>query len=299
MSFRFNFVVNNEEDNNAVVEDTKKYIQGSELIPNNEVKTLQIIGETISIPNSNVKMFKRNVSDIKFEIASNEEDGDNMIATAVLQQTDIIPGVYEGGLKTWECSVDLVKYLSELSNDNFENKSILELGCGSALPGVYCLTRGANVDFQDYNQEILSLVTIPNVLINTVNTPTKNSIAKNGTFETELNFSNIDSSKTRFWYGDWDSLNDLFQSQNRRYDVILTSETIYSIEYHERLYKIIKNSLNDHGVVYIAAKANYFGCSGSLYQFLDLVEKDKKFSIEVVYTYSDFIRREIVKLQLL
>ncbi|ORY76825.1 hypothetical protein LY90DRAFT_501696 [Neocallimastix californiae] len=152
MSFRFNFTVNNEEENSSVVEDSKKYIQGSELVINNgEVtKTLQVIGETIAIPNSSVKMFKRNVSDIKFEIASNEEDGDNMIATAVLQQTDIIPGVYEGGLKTWECSVDLVKYLSDLQNSEFENKSILELGCGSALPGVYCLTRGANVDFQDY-----------------------------------------------------------------------------------------------------------------------------------------------------
>jgi predicted nicotinamide N-methyase len=244
-------------------------------------------------------MFKRNVSDIKFEIASNEEDGDNMIATAVLQQTDIIPGVYEGGLKTWECSVDLVKYLSDLQNSEFENKSILELGCGSALPGVYCLTRGANVDFQDYNQEILSLVTIPNVLINTTNAPAKENIDKNGTFETEIQFSSINSNKTRFWYGDWDSLNDLYQSQNRRYDIILTSETIYSIEYHQRLYKIIKNSLNEHGIVYIAAKANYFGCSGSLYQFLDLVQKDNKFSIEVVFTNSDSIRREIVKLQLL
>jgi len=299
MSFRFNFTVNNEEENNSVVEDSKKYIQGAELVLSNDLKTLQVIGETIAIPNSQVKMFKRNVSDIKFEIASNEEEGDNMLATAVLQQTDIIPGVYEGGLKTWECSVDLVKYLSELKDEEFQNKNILELGCGSALPGVYCLTRGANVDFQDYNQEILSLVTIPNVLINTVNAPSKESIAKNGTFETEIKFSSIDSSKTRFWYGDWDSLSDLYQSQNKRYDVILTSETIYSVEYHPRLYKIIKNSLNEHGVVYIAAKANYFGCSGSLYQFLDLIQKDNKFSIETVYTYSDFIRREIVKLQLL
>lgn len=299
MSFRFNFTANNEEDNTSAVEDSKKYIQGSELVANNEIKTLQVIGETIAIPNSNVKMFKRNVNDIKFEIASTEEDGDNMIATAVLQQTDIIPGVYEGGLKTWECSIDLVKYLSEQPNELFENKSVVELGCGSALPGVYCLTRGAKVDFQDYNQEILSLVTIPNVLINTVNIPAEGDIAKNGTFETEIEFSSIDPSKTRFWYGDWDSLSDLYQSQNKKYDVILTSETIYSVEYHQRLYKIIKNSLNPNGVVFIAAKANYFGCSGSLYQFLDLVEKDKAFSCEVVYTYSDFIRREIVKLQLL
>jgi protein-histidine N-methyltransferase len=26
--------------------------------------------------------------------------------------SDLVPGVYEGGLKTWECSVDLVDYLN-------------------------------------------------------------------------------------------------------------------------------------------------------------------------------------------
>ena len=26
--------------------------------------------------------------------------------------SDLVPGVYEGGLKTWECSVDLVEYFS-------------------------------------------------------------------------------------------------------------------------------------------------------------------------------------------
>jgi len=25
--------------------------------------------------------------------------------------SDLLPGVYEGGLKTWECSLDLVEYL--------------------------------------------------------------------------------------------------------------------------------------------------------------------------------------------
>jgi len=78
-------------------------------------------------------MFKRNVNDIKFEIASTEEDGDNMIATAVLQQTDIIPGVYEGGLKTWECSIDLVKYLSEQPNELFENKSVVEVSHSKSI----------------------------------------------------------------------------------------------------------------------------------------------------------------------
>ena len=111
------FEIRSNEKNNFKKKKKKK----------KKLKTLQVIGETIAIPNSNVKMFKRNVSDIKFEIASNEEEGDNMIATAVLQQTDIIPGVYEGGLKTWECSIDLVKYLSEQPNEAFENKTVLEV----------------------------------------------------------------------------------------------------------------------------------------------------------------------------
>jgi len=28
--------------------------------------------------------------------------------------SDLVPGVYEGGLKTWECSVDLAAYLDTL-----------------------------------------------------------------------------------------------------------------------------------------------------------------------------------------
>ena len=33
---------------------------------------------------------------------------------AGLSDNDIKPYVYEGGFKTWECSVDLAKYLAEM-----------------------------------------------------------------------------------------------------------------------------------------------------------------------------------------
>ena len=36
------------------------------------------------------------------------------IVTASEKKSDLIPLVYEGGLKIWECSVDLVKYLMEI-----------------------------------------------------------------------------------------------------------------------------------------------------------------------------------------
>eukprot|EP00953_Heterococcus_sp_UTEX-ZZ885_P026945 14511-Heterococcus_DN1.PRE.1 len=32
-------------------------------------------------------------------------------ATVVEGETDLVPGVYEGGLKVWECSIDLIQYM--------------------------------------------------------------------------------------------------------------------------------------------------------------------------------------------
>lgn len=87
--------------------------------------------------------------------------------------TDLIPGVYEGGLKVWECSIDLCRFLANTINelpmmmvdddddDNAASSSMveqelmivrmalarcigsdgttLELGCGHGLPGCFIL----------------------------------------------------------------------------------------------------------------------------------------------------------------
>ena len=53
-----------------------------------------------------------------------------------------------GGLKTWECAVDLVNYMA--AHLELAGKHVIELGCGSALPGIFALMKGARVDFQDY-----------------------------------------------------------------------------------------------------------------------------------------------------
>lgn len=41
--------------------------------------------------------------------------------------SDLIKGVYEGGFKTWECSIDMVQYLSSLPTDQINNKKVLEV----------------------------------------------------------------------------------------------------------------------------------------------------------------------------
>lgn len=51
---------------------------------------------------------RRDLFDIRFQLLNEEEDGIPGVADA---HTDLIPGVYEGGLKTWECALDLVAEL--------------------------------------------------------------------------------------------------------------------------------------------------------------------------------------------
>ena len=50
--------------------------------------------------------------------------------------TDLLPGQYEGGLKIWECSEDLVRFLSQTRVQSLQGKRVLELGCGAGLPGL-------------------------------------------------------------------------------------------------------------------------------------------------------------------
>lgn len=52
---------------------------------------------------------RRELWHIKMQLMQN--DGDEHL----LGDSDIIKGSYEGGLKTWECSIDLVNYLSQQS----------------------------------------------------------------------------------------------------------------------------------------------------------------------------------------
>ena len=75
-------------------------------------------------------LVRRDLFDARFQLIAQERDvvevGDESSASEVKQEgnpkghsevdfldnpSDLLPGVYEGGLKTWECSLDLVEYL--------------------------------------------------------------------------------------------------------------------------------------------------------------------------------------------
>ncbi|GAW03557.1 hypothetical protein LENED_005289 [Lentinula edodes] len=124
---------------------------------------------------------RRDLFDARFQVISEDNGNPNVVAEAenTEEKTErIVPGVYEGGMKTWECSLDLVDYLhASLKDGDLEGKRVLELGCGTGIPSLYLLQKifslpstesaleRSAIHLQDYNPSALELVTFPNVLL--------------------------------------------------------------------------------------------------------------------------------------
>ncbi|TVU09299.1 hypothetical protein EJB05_42762, partial [Eragrostis curvula] len=210
-----------------------------------------------------------------------------------VKNSDLVPGKYEGGLKLWEGSLDLVKTLNSEINDDkllLEGKRVLELGCGHGLPGIFAGLKGAGlIHFQDFNAEVLKCLTIPNV---------KGNLFK------EQSEGTCMSRSVGFFAGDWSEMDKLLlcgdaehdkkTSHNTEdktssgYDIILMAETVYALSSLPNLYGLIKKCLHyPGGVVYMAGKKYYFGVGGGTRQFLRLVEEDGAMQPELVNDVAD------------
>ncbi|KAG8948277.1 hypothetical protein FRC04_009915 [Tulasnella sp. 424] len=150
-----------------------------------------------------ITLLRRDLFDARFQLIATQQDEnnednamiggadmatDNAASKAALEgqvndfvaaPSDLVPGVYEGGLKTWECSLDLITYMEAQGTSGISGKSVLELGCGTALPSMYLVERllarpipadGAVLEptvlcLQDFNTSVLQLVTLPNIFL--------------------------------------------------------------------------------------------------------------------------------------
>ena len=197
-------------------------------------------------------------------------------STNVPENTDLISGKYEGGIKIWECDQDLLEFLPSIYNDSWKNKNILDMGCGHGLPGIYLLLKGINeICFQDFNKEVLD-----NITKNYIN-QLKNNFRLN--FEKKVNY--VD--------GDWGE----FQ-YNKKFDVIISGDTLYNNSNYEKIYNLIKNNLNKDGEAYFASKRFYFGVGGGSSEFRQYISDRNEFQIEQVKTIKDGINniRVILKI---
>jgi len=194
------------------------------------------------------------------------------------KNSDLVPGVYEGGLKIWEGSYDLVEYLST-SGIDLHGACVLELGCGAGLPGIFAALHGAgHVTFQDYNPGVLHLITIPNIISNI---PTTQSLM--------------------FFAGDWSELVTVMNltNDNLKYDLIVTSETLYCIDSQPKLLDLMKKHIKPvTGRVLIAGKCHYFGVGGSMEMFKKLVTNDGYFKHSSCKLVTDCsVPREVIMLE--
>lgn len=137
-----------------------------------------------------LRIARRDLFDVRQQLMA--EDDENTLRD--LETSDLRTNVYEGGFKTWECSIDLASLLLdqglnngvkvpgrvgsviEVCGSDHENNvssglTRPKLGAGSALPSLvlfhHALQDSLPISFTvaDFNSDVLRLVTLPNLLL--------------------------------------------------------------------------------------------------------------------------------------
>ncbi|XP_054455790.1 histidine protein methyltransferase 1 homolog [Anoplopoma fimbria] len=261
--------------------------------------------------------------------ASEREDEEKILSRTVEQRSDLISGVYEGGLKVWECTYDLLE-LIEKEGETFGGKAVLDLGCGAGLLGILALQRGARqIHFQDYNSTVIEQLTVPNVILNCQEDDeveseedkerrgegkvqeedgckkkvTEKLKIKDGSPPTKKRAADLSQhlllAKCRFFSGDWSTFLALVKKEDPqpKYDIIFTSETIYNTAYYPTLHETLHKLLAPDGLVYLATKSHYFGVGGGLHLFETFVEQRGVFSLDHLWDGEEGLQRHVVILR--
>lgn len=207
--------------------------------------------------------------------------------------SDLEKGKYEGGLKVWEGTYDLVNYINtnrDVIGELFSSGhriDILELGAGASLATLAFLYRlfydpefnsNYRIHIQDYNWQVLASITLINLAMNLPQDYLQNM---------------IESKYLLLFHGDWMNF-----SSPKKYHLIFMSEVIYNIENYESLHNLLNLHTKRKGFIVIATKDVYFGLTGGLHQWLDFVEQKNIFyQHDIIKTKTKSIPRSIIILR--
>lgn len=109
----------------------------------------------------------------------------------------------------------------------------------------------------------------------------------------------------RFFSGSWDTFNPVSTSadpaESAKYDILLTSETIYRNESLRPLIDLMRRacpaeSADANYLCLVAAKVLYFGVGGGVSDFLEAVEKEKA-TVETVLERTAGVGRKIMRVR--
>lgn len=264
----------------AVPEDLKKVLE------NKVIETLPVLQHV-------------NVSIVKTILLKENFPGENIISKSFSSHSDLITGVYEGGLKIWECTFDLLAYFTK-AQVKFAGKRVLDLGCGSGLLGLIALKEGAReVHFQDYNSMVIDEVTLPNVVANSTSEDEENDGNEPDVKRCRKSKVAQELSQCRFFSGEWTEFCKLVLTSEKlfeKYDLILTSETIYNPDYYGTLHQTFLQLLGKNGRVLLASKAHYFGVGGGVHLFQKFVEERNVFETRTLEIIDEGLKRFLIEM---
>lgn len=240
-----------------------------------------------------------NLSVVKTIWSKENFPGENIISKSLSSHSDLISGVYEGGLKIWECTFDLLAYFTK-AKVKFTGKKVLDLGCGSGLLGITAFRGGAKeIHFQDYNSLVIDEVTLPNVVANSTLEDEENDVNEPDVKTWRKSEVAQELCKCRFFSGEWSEFCKLILSSEKlfvKYDLILTSETIYNPEYYTALHQTFLQLLSKDGRVLLASKAHYFGVGGGLHLFQKFVEEKDVFETRILEIIDEGLKRFLIEM---
>ena len=239
-----------------------EFLQGMEALAKEE--SMQSLDSTIALALTDTESLRK---------VRNPITADYVVVDEIERKgTDIIPGRYGGGLKVWECSLDLCRYIWS-RRDSMKIRCALELGCGHGLPGCLLLRIGfqsgchTNVLFSDFNDFVLKGVTMPNIILNTTGFPLEqvaNSVALGA--------------------GDWLEMSRRLEQGQQgipqlpidgRFDLVLAAETTYTTETSQDTAILLAKHIAIGGMGLVATKRYYFGCGGGSDAFRDALAAEQ------------------------
>ncbi|OUM55319.1 hypothetical protein BVG19_g4836 [[Candida] boidinii] len=275
---------------------------------------------------NNFKLYKRELFDIKQQLmtedndlvsgkqdSAGQDDDEFKILIGDIEE-DLRKGVYEGGLKSWECSNDLIKYLQHYDQDQDIGKfnTIIDLGCGTSIPSIFIfikliklnMIKDKTIILSDYNYNVLRLTTIPNLLINyylnclstqeliilqkkfsdhTGNIRDFEIDLTDNLIDNFLQFLSTNNIKIKLISGNWNLnfLEIVKESVDESSKILcISSETIYSSDIIPiisiLLVNILKLNSQFENRVLVGCKDYYFGVGGSVLEFTKILNDLKK-----------------------